>query len=341
MKLNYQNLLGIVWDQKFTEIAFSHPMIRDWSKARMREFIKLARQELSFIEIKPIYAKEEDLLLVHTREYVNKLKEASKIPYLGFLDDGDTIHYPGIFEDLLLVLGSSFTAIKYLNYLDMVFVPLGGFHHALPNRAMGFCPINDVAISALKLFNEGKKVAIIDVDAHHGNGLQYILYDKPILKINIFAYDGNFFPGTGKIEEIGEGKGKNYNINIPLPLGSADDVFEKSLEVLELVWSYNPDYIISIVGVDGHKDDQLKSLNLTTNSYNLLGLRLRRFSKKILAYGGGGYGPMSALSMISFLKGLQGEKVSYESKSLTENKNFIDNIEKIILRSKSLSNFFS
>ena len=95
------------------------------------------------------------------------------------------------------------------------------------------------------------------------------------------------------------------------------------------------------MGVDGHKDDQLKSLNLTTNSYNLLGLRLRRFSKKILAYGGGGYGPMSALSMISFLKGLQGEKVSYESKSLTENKNFIDNIEKIILRSKSLSNFFS
>lgn len=341
--MSFQSILGIVWDQKFTEIAFSHPMIRDWSKARMREFIKLAREKLTFVEIKPTYADENDLLLVHTREYVNKLKEVSKIPYLGFLDDGDTVHYPGIFDDILFVLGSSFTAIKYFKYLNFIYVPLGGFHHALPHKAMGFCPINDVSIVALRLMEMGEKVAIIDVDAHHGNGLQYILYNKPILKINIFAYDGHFFPATGKIEEVGEGEGKGYNINIPLPLGSADDVFQRSLEILDLVEDFRPSYILVVAGVDGHKDDQLKSLELTTNSYNMLGLRIRRFGNKskILGFGGGGYGPMSALSMISFLEGLLGRKTYYEPLTYSQNKYSIEKIEKIILRFKGLSNFFS
>ncbi|AKA74316.1 histone deacetylase family protein [Saccharolobus solfataricus] len=345
MRLTYQNSLGIVWDQRFTEISFSHPMIRDISKARVRDFIKLAKEKVSFVEIRPEYATKEDLMVVHTRDYIGLLEESSKIPYIGFLDQGDTVHYPGMFEDILLVLGSSFTAIKYSKFLDYVYIPLGGFHHAMPNRAVGFCPINDVAITALKLLEKGERVAIVDVDAHHGNGLQFILYDKPILKINIYAYDGNFFPGTGKIDEIGEGKGRGYNINIPLPLGSTDDIFEKSLEILDLLELYNPSYVLVVAGVDGHKNDQLKSLDLTTNSYNLLGLRIRRIKKtinsSIIAYGGGGYGPMSSLSMVSFLEGLLGRRTSYEPLTSSEDIGKIRRIEKIISRFKTLSNFFS
>jgi len=339
-KLNYQSLLGIIWDQRFTEISFSHPMIRDLSKARVREFIKIVKEKFSFIEIKPEKAKIEDLLTVHTKEYVEKLQQASRIPYLGFLDDGDTVHYPGIFDDILLVLGSSLTAIKYSSYLNHIYIPLGGFHHALPNRAMGFCPINDVAITALKLYEKGERVAIVDVDAHHGNGLQQILYDRPILKINVFAYDGHFFPGTGKIDEIGEREGRYYNINIPLPLGSGDDVFEASLEILDLLEIFDPTYIIAIVGVDGHRDDQLKSLNLTTNSYNLLGLKLRRFKKRIIAYGGGGYGQMSALSMVSFLEGLMGKNISYEEPTSSK-KEILFDVKNKISRFKGLSYLFS
>ncbi|WP_338602031.1 histone deacetylase family protein [Sulfolobus tengchongensis] len=345
MKLTYQSLLGIIWDQKFTEISFSHPMIREVSKARIREFIKLAKEKLSFIEIRPTQANEEDLLMVHTKEYINLLKESSKIPFMGFLDQTDTIHYPGIFNDILLVLGASLTATKWSKFYDYVYVPLGGFHHAMPDRAMGFCPINDVAITALKLLEKGEKVAIIDVDAHHGNGLQYILYDKPILKVNIYAYDGYFFPGTGKVQEIGEGKGKGYNINIPLPLGSTDDVFEKSLEILDIIEDYykNPSYILVIAGVDGHKDDELKSLEFTTNSYNLLGLKIRRLKKysNIIAYGGGGYGRLSALSMVSFLEGLMGKKTSYEPVTFSNDKEKIEKIEKIISRFKSSAYLFS
>jgi acetoin utilization deacetylase AcuC-like enzyme len=148
---------------------------------------------------------------------------------------------------------------------------------------------------------------------------------------------------VGKIEEVGEGEGKGYNINIPLPLGSADDVFQRSLEILDLVEGFRPSYILVVAGVDGHKDDQLKSLELTTNSYNMLGLRIRRFNNKskILGFGGGGYGPMSSLSMISFLEGLLGRKTYYEPLTYSQNKYSIEKIEKIILRFKGLSNFFS
>lgn len=163
--------------------------------------------------------------------------------------------------------------------------------------------------------------------------------------MNIYAYDGNFFPGTGKIYEIGEGEGKGYNINIPLSLGSTDDIFEKSLEILDLLEVYSPSYILVIAGVDGHKDDQLKSLELTTNSYNLLGLRIRRIKRatnaSIIAYGGGGYGPMSSLSMVSFLEGLVGRRTSYEPLTFSKDIGEIKRIEKIISRFKILSDFFS
>lgn len=320
-------MLGIVWDDKFKEISFSHPMIRDVSKERIRRFIEIARSKLNFVEIKPEKADIKDLLEIHDEKYVKKLEEVSKIPYIGFLDGGDTVHYPGMIDDILLVLGASKTALKFSKFIDKIFIPLGGFHHALRERAMGFCPINDVAYTSLSLLKHGEKVAIIDVDAHHGNGLQEYLYDKPILKINIFAYDGKFFPGTGKIEERGIGEGKGLNYNLQLPLYSGDDVFEEALKILEVVEDYKPSYIIVVTGVDGHKDDGLKSLNLTCNSYNLLGLKVKRLSKnsRVIGYGGGGYGKMSAECMVSFLVGLEGKKEEIEVKTYSDK----EKIEKI------------
>lgn len=301
-------MLGLVWDDRFLEISFSHPMIRDMSKQRIRKFIESARKNLSLIEIAPEPAVEEVLKEVHTEEYVKSLKEVSKIPYIGFLDSGDTVHYPGIYEDVLLVVGSSLTAIARSKYIDQIYVPLGGFHHALPGRAMGFCPVNDVAIAVKRLIRSGEKVAIVDVDAHHGNGLQEILYRDPVLKINIFAYNGVFFPGTGKIEERGEGEGANLNYNIGLPLGSGDDVFEESLSFLDVVKDFSPSYVVVVAGVDGMRNDNLASLSLTPHSFYMLGKKIekmqRELSFKVIGYGGGGYGECSHLGMLAFLAGL-------------------------------------
>lgn len=321
-----EKLLGIIWDDRFRDISFSHHMIRDISKERIRRFIEIARRKLQFVEIKPELASLDDILEIHSKDYINRLREVSALPYSGYLDGGDTIHYPGIFEDVLLVLGASKTALKFSSYIDFIYVPLGGFHHATYSRPMGFCPINDVAYLVFQLLKRKEKVAIIDVDAHHGNGLQEYLYDKPVLKLNIFAYDGKFFPGTGMVEERGEGEGKGLNYNFPLPLNSGDDVFEIALRILDIVEEYDPSYIVVISGVDGHKDDGLKSLELTCNSYNLLGLKVRRLAKsaKVIGYGGGGYGKMSSECMVSFLVGLSGKKEELETPTISD----IENIKK-------------
>ncbi|EZQ07024.1 acetoin utilization protein [Candidatus Acidianus copahuensis] len=316
-------LLGVIWDERFNKISFSHPMIRDISMQRIKKFKEMLDNVPRIIIIKPEEANEDDILEVHTVSYVEKLKEVSNEEFIGFLDGGDTVHYPGMFSDILLVLGSTFTGIKYLKFLEKVYIPLGGFHHSLPDRAMGFCPINDVALGVKTLLKEGKRVAIIDVDAHHGNGLQEILYRDPVLKVNIFGYDGKFFPGTGRLEERGEGKGRCLNFNVGLPLDSGDDSFEYALRMLDLVYEYSPEYLVVIAGVDGHRNDNLKSLNLTTNSYLNLGIRVERLRKrlnaKVLSYGGGGYGPYSSLCMISFLYGLQG--VNKRDEKPTQSKN--------------------
>ncbi|AWR97961.1 histone deacetylase family protein [Acidianus sulfidivorans JP7] len=343
-------MLGIIWDDRFLEITFSHPMIRDISKQRLRKFWELIKDEPDVLFIKPEIADEEELRIVHTNEYIQKLKEASEDQYIGFLDSGDTVHYPGMFKDLLLIVGSSNTAIKYLKFLDKIYIPIGGFHHAFPNSAMGFCPINDVAITVKKLQNEdknlqggedqikkgrgggGRKIAIVDVDAHHGNGLQYILYSEPILKINIFAYDGKFFPGTGNINERGSGEGYGYNFNVPLPLGTSDDGFEEALKILDILYDYKPDYLLVLAGVDGHKEDSLKSLNLSLNSFNLLGYKIHKISSdlkaKVISYGGGGYGEYSSLCMLEFLRGLKGIR-EYKEQS-TEDKEKIHQVRKIV-----------
>lgn len=327
-------MIGVVWDDRFLEISFSHPMIRDVAKARMRkfrEYLEKIRDDVLFI--KPEQALEEDLLIVHSKEYINKLKEVSKSHYIGFLDDGDTVYYPGMFNDVLLVLGSSYTAIKFSSFLDFIYVPLGGFHHAMPCKAMGFCPINDLAITA-KVLSRKYKVAILDVDAHHGNGVQKILYNDEILKINIFGYDGQFFPGDGKIEEIGEDKGKGLNLNVQLPKDSGDDAFEEALRITQVIEDFRPDYLLVNAGVDAHKDDSLHFLNLTTNSFNYLGQKVKRLQKelkfKIISYGGGGYGESSALCMFEYILGYLGRNDYPEEKTYGNVEKVKENVDKLL-----------
>ncbi|AKV74551.1 acetoin utilization protein [Metallosphaera sedula] len=322
-KLTYGDSLGIVWDERFREISFSHPMIRDVSKSRIVRFRELV-STLNVYFISPKPATYEDLLEVHDESLLRKIKEVSSLPYIGFLDSGDTVHYPGMFDDILLVAGSTLTAIFMSRFFDSIYIPLGGFHHATRSRSMGFCPINDVNLAISRLMKMGERVALVDVDAHHANGVEEMFYDKPVLKINIFAYDGKFFPGTGDYRRRGKGEGTGYNFNVGLPLGSADDSFQEALRLLDVVEDFKPSVLLVVAGVDGHKDDGLKSLNLTTNSFNLLGLKVsrlaRRVNARIISFGGGGYGPGSAPSMFSFVKGLMGNRSEDEMPTQDEEK---------------------
>lgn len=300
---------AILWDTRFMEISFAHPMIRDVAKWKMRKFHE-AIPSLGLRVVQPSPAQESDLLQVHTKDYIEKLKELSSLPYAGFIDSGDTYHYPGIFQDILLVVGASLTAMRNRRDYHFQYIPVGGLHHAFPDHASGFCPVNDVAIMVKRLENEGERVAIVDIDAHHGNGLQEILYRDPVLKLNIFAYDGQFFPGTGKREERGEGPGRGLNFNFHLRPGAGDREFLEATENLALVEVFRPTVIVSISGVDGHQGDQLHSMNLSCGSYREFGRKLRktadRTGSRVIMYGGGGYGEESADCMVQTINGFLG-----------------------------------
>lgn len=309
--------IGVTWHDKFTEV-FSNPSVLPLWSNRMRVFRKLLEETgltKCCVEIvEPEKCSLKDLLLVHEEFYINKLVLASKSKTLTVLDYGDTYVYPGMVEDLLLLVGAS---IKLYNrmvegYWKIAYQPYGGLHHARRDRASGFCPVNDVAIVVEKAKSRGvKRVAIVDIDVHHADGTQEIYWRDPqVLLISFHAYDPlKFYPGTGSEEELGEGKAYGTKLNLPLEPGSGDEVFLKAFKALvpEAIKLFKPELIIAQLGVDGHRFDSLGVLNLTTNSYLEVTSTLASLSKElnlpIMSFGGGGYGEWSAKCMIAEILG--------------------------------------
>ncbi|MEM2422709.1 MAG: acetoin utilization protein AcuC, partial [Candidatus Bathyarchaeia archaeon] len=223
----------------------------------------------------------------------------------GYLDYGDTPASKGIYEAACLRVGGTLLGADLLmnNEVSHAFNPGGGFHHAKSNKAAGFCVFNDVAIAVKYLQKKYniEKIAVIDIDGHHGDGTQEILYKEPILKISFHRYDDwpqPFYPGTGRIEEIGEDDGLGFSVNVPLPIGTGDEDYLYAFNeiVPPLIENYKPEIIIHQFGVDAHYQDPLVHLGLTTKAYKELSevthYLAHKFSNgKYLILGGGGYEP--------------------------------------------------
>jgi acetoin utilization deacetylase AcuC-like enzyme len=157
----------------------------------------------------------------------------------------------------------------------------------------GFCIFNNVAIgSAYALSRGARRVAVLDVDVHHGNGTQEIFYDDPrVLYISLHQDPATLYPGTGFIEEIGEGEGEGYNVNIPLPPLSGDDVYGRALD--EIVWpmirEFRPSIIIVSLGFDAHEGDPMANMRLSLNSYLRIYRGLREYGVGVVYALEGGY----------------------------------------------------
>jgi acetoin utilization protein AcuC len=178
-----------------------------------------------------------------------------------------------------------------------VFVPSGGMHHALQGRASGFCYINDLGIVIRHLLARGHTVAYVDLDAHHGDGVQWPFYENDrVLTISIHQNPLTLFPASGLAEETGRGKGQGYSVNIPLWPDSDDDIYITCFEAIvpPLLQAFNPDYIITQLGVDALWSDPMANLGLTTRA---LAHCVRRFRElawgRWIATGGGGYNIMN------------------------------------------------
>ncbi len=244
---------------------------------------------------------QEILEWFHSPEYLEVLMAAGygrhdfKALKMG-LGTPDCPLFKEMFEYAVLAAGGTVSGAQWIldGEADIVFNPSGGFHHAHPSAASGFCYVNDVVLGAMVLRRAGKKVLVVDVDAHHGDGVQDAFYqDGQVTTISLHESGKTLFPGTGAETEIGEGEGRGHCVNIPLPVGTYDTIYYRAFQqvVLPIATELDPDVLIVELGMDGLAADPLAHLNLTNNVYADLLADLVELDKPLLVTGGGGYNP--------------------------------------------------
>ncbi|MGZ3523239.1 MAG: acetoin utilization protein AcuC [Thermodesulfobacteriota bacterium] len=244
-------------------------------------------------------AEQKELTVYHSEEYVNILKQANEgrftgEAYLYGLGPGDNPIFPGLLDWSLLVTGATLQAIDFVvsEKGKVAFNIAGGLHHAMRSRASGFCYINDPVIGIMKLLSRGRRVAYIDIDAHHGDGVQEAFYESNrVLTISLHETGSTLFPGTGFEYEIGEGEGKGYSVNLPFPPYTDDEVYVWAFEevVPELIHAFRPDIVVTQLGVDTFYNDPLTNLDLSILGYERVLHRIKDLAPKWVALGGGGY----------------------------------------------------
>ena len=249
--------------------------------------------------IEPRPAGRVVLKKFHTARYLHALKTAAKGGWdtealsMG-IGTQDCPVFRGLYEYAALATGATLDGADMLisGQADVAFNPSGGYHHAGPEKAAGFCYINDVALACMILAEKGKRVLYLDIDVHHGDGVAYAFYDRcDVMTISLHQNPKTLFPGTGFENEIGTGPGKGYCVNVPLPVGTYDQAYMKAFKAIvpPLAGAYNPDVIVFELGADALAGDPLANLQLTNNIYAEIITQLLSYNKPILATGGGGY----------------------------------------------------
>ena len=176
--------------------------------------------------------------------------------------------------------------------VDAAFNISGGLHHAAASHASGFCVFNDPALAVQYFLSQGKRVAYVDIDAHHGDGVQEAFYDNDrVLTISVHESGQWLFPGTGSVAELGEGEGRGFSVNLPLyPYTSDDDYVEAFGQVVPpLIKAFAPDVLVTQLGIDSYYSDPLTHLQVTTEGYIEAVRQLAGLGLPWLALGGGGY----------------------------------------------------
>lgn len=245
---------------------------------------------------------EELLLSFHDPAYIDRLKEfsASDEPRADFrfgLGDCDCPVFKGLYECAALGAGATFEAVRMVeDGFDVAFNLAGGWHHAHRAKASGFSYINDAVLAINWLVSRGRRVVYLDIDAHHGDGVQEAFYDSDqVLTVSMHESGIYFFPGTGFEDEIGEGAGKGYSVNIPLLAHTDDAIYTKAFDEIAcpLIVAYNPDIIVAQIGADTFRTDPLTRLEITTHSYCYILDKIKALGFPLVALGGGGYDLMN------------------------------------------------
>ena len=243
-------------------------------------------------------ASRDEIEYFHTPEYVDFVIELSERGR-GLLDTGDTPAYPGVYEAAAHVVGGTLDALAaVIDEGRPAFIPIGGLHHARRDGAAGFCVFNDcgVAIEAARRIHGIRRVAYVDIDAHHGDGVFYAFEEDPDALFADLHEDGRFlYPGTGSRSETGRGPAAGTKLNIPMPPGADDDAFFEAWQEVEAYLERGkPELVLFQCGADSLGGDPITHLRYTEDAHAHAAARLREIAERyaggrVLGMGGGGY----------------------------------------------------
>lgn len=343
---------AIIYTRKYLEHnpGVDHPESSKRLKAILKELKESGILEnKNCVLYEPKAANIEDIKLVHTQEHIQLVERVCKSGG-GLLDLGDTVASSQSFEVALYAAGGAIHAVnlvmeeKCQNAFAFVRPP---GHHAGAYYAWGFCIFNNVAIAAKHLLKNYKleRILILDIDAHHGNGTQEIFYDtNRVLYISLHQ-DPRGFPGTGFVDEIGEGEGLGYNVNIPFPLRINDDVYLTAINqiVIPIMEQYKPQFILVSAGLDAHYSDPVARLSLSTEAYfqvfqKILETASKLCNNRLAAILEGGYSlrfiGKIASGVVAKMAGIyyppvQDEKPSINSHVKKEAEKILDEVKKV------------
>lgn len=249
--------------------------------------------------LKPVMTTADVLELFHQHSYIEKVKQMSNFG-VGYLDQGDTPAFTGMYEAALTVAGTVCNAIDRLvhNEYNRAFIPIAGLHHARRHIAAGFCVINDcgIAIEYLRHKYNINRVAYIDIDAHHGDGVFYSFDNDPDLIFVDFHEDGRFlYPGTGDITETGNNNAEGTKLNIPMPPGAGNELFMKLWPRAEaFIRKSKPEFVLMQCGADSIDGDPITHMAYSESVHKhavskVCSIANEYCDGRVVAMGGGGY----------------------------------------------------
>lgn len=279
--------------------AMGHPMKP--LRVKMTHALLVGYELYKHMDIlRPFQASYENLTNFHSVDYINFLSSVSGENMGEMIKDlhkfnirDDCPVFPGLYDYCKLTAGGTIYAAEKINSgkYDVAINWAGGLHHAKRSEASGFCYVNDIVLGILELLKYNKRVLYIDIDIHHGDGVEEAFYTTDRVMTVSFHKYGDYFPGTGMITDTGLGKGRSYSVNVPLRDGIDDESYFSIFKpvISRVIEVYRPDVIVLQSGADGLSGDKLGCFNLSHLGHSRCIKFVQSFNIPLVLLGGGGY----------------------------------------------------